>query len=150
MAEENPRDASVRTLIPAAEITPARMVSMATALVQDGFPNAGRYLMVAAQRLQALANVQPVAFLRDLDGSGSFHPCAEGDEGAFPVYAEPIAAPESCLAEVERAASGFLASVIAEDEGQAAFVIALARIVARGADALERMAEESHNFGRGI
>ncbi len=29
----------------------------------------------------------PIAYLRDLDGDGiSFHPCAKGDPGAFPVY----------------------------------------------------------------
>lgn len=31
----------------------------------------------------------PVAWLRDLDGTGSYHACAEGDPGSFPVYGEP-------------------------------------------------------------
>lgn len=29
---------------------------------------------------------RPVAYLRDLDGSGSMHVCAKGDPGAIPVY----------------------------------------------------------------
>jgi hypothetical protein len=29
----------------------------------------------------------PVAFMRDVDGTGSLHPCAQGDAGAFPVFA---------------------------------------------------------------
>jgi hypothetical protein len=31
--------------------------------------------------------VAPVAFMRDVDGTGSLHACAEGDPGAFPVFA---------------------------------------------------------------
>lgn len=31
----------------------------------------------------------PVAWLRDLDGTGSLHPAAHGDPGAFPVYSRP-------------------------------------------------------------
>lgn len=31
--------------------------------------------------------VAPVAFMRDADGTGSLHACAEGDPGAFPVFA---------------------------------------------------------------
>jgi hypothetical protein len=30
---------------------------------------------------------EPVAYLRDLDGTGSFHVCAKGDPGCFPVFA---------------------------------------------------------------
>lgn len=30
----------------------------------------------------------PIAWLRDLDGTGSLHPCAEGDRGAIAVYSE--------------------------------------------------------------
>jgi hypothetical protein len=29
---------------------------------------------------------EPVAWLRSLDGTDSYHPCAEGDPGSFPVY----------------------------------------------------------------
>jgi hypothetical protein len=29
---------------------------------------------------------KPVAYLRDLDGTGSMHVCAKGDPGAIPVY----------------------------------------------------------------
>lgn len=31
---------------------------------------------------------EPIAWLRDLDGTGSLHPCAEGDPGAIPVFTE--------------------------------------------------------------
>jgi hypothetical protein len=31
--------------------------------------------------------VFPIAWLRDLDGTGSLHTCANGDPGAIPVYA---------------------------------------------------------------
>lgn len=30
----------------------------------------------------------PIAWLRDVDGTGSLHPCAEGDAGAIPVYSD--------------------------------------------------------------
>lgn len=30
---------------------------------------------------------KPVAYLRDLDGTGSLHVCAKSDPGAIPVYA---------------------------------------------------------------
>jgi hypothetical protein len=30
---------------------------------------------------------EPIAWLRDLDGTGSLHPCVFDDPGAFPVYA---------------------------------------------------------------
>jgi hypothetical protein len=52
-------------------------------------------------RLQALAATMPeqlpargwvpIMFVRELDGTGSYHPAAQGDPGAFPVYI--IAAP---------------------------------------------------------
>ena len=29
---------------------------------------------------------QPIAWMRDLDGTGSFHVCAKGDPRSFPVY----------------------------------------------------------------
>lgn len=29
---------------------------------------------------------KPIAYLRDLDGTGSMHVCAKGDPGAVPVY----------------------------------------------------------------
>lgn len=35
--------------------------------------------------LNAVAD-DPVAYLRDLDGTGSLHPCGKNDPGAFPVY----------------------------------------------------------------
>lgn len=31
-----------------------------------------------------------VAWLRDMDGTGSLHPCAAGDPGSFPVYAHNL------------------------------------------------------------
>lgn len=34
----------------------------------------------------------PVAWLRDIDGTGSLHPCAENDPGAFPLYIRPTPA----------------------------------------------------------
>lgn len=30
---------------------------------------------------------EPIAWLRDVDGTGSLHPCSEGDPGAIAVYA---------------------------------------------------------------
>lgn len=32
--------------------------------------------------------MEPIAYLRDPDGEGSYHPCAEGDPGAIAVYAD--------------------------------------------------------------
>lgn len=29
---------------------------------------------------------EPIAYLRDIDGTGSLHPCAADDRGAIPVY----------------------------------------------------------------
>lgn len=43
-----------------------------------------------AERTNAVPPDEPVAYLRDVDGSGSYHPCAKGDMRAFPVYAEPF------------------------------------------------------------
>lgn len=37
----------------------------------------------------AVAGGEEVAWLRDLDGTGSLHPAAKGDPGAFPVYSAP-------------------------------------------------------------
>lgn len=34
-------------------------------------------------------STKPIAWLRDLDGTGSLHPASKGDPGAFPVYGEP-------------------------------------------------------------
>lgn len=42
---------------------------------------------------------EPVAWLRDLDGTGSLHPASEGDPGAFAVYR---VAPSAPAGEVER------------------------------------------------
>lgn len=42
---------------------------------------------------------EPVAWLRDLDGSGSLHPASKGDPGAFAVYRT---APPAPAGEVER------------------------------------------------
>lgn len=36
----------------------------------------------------------PIAWLRDLDGTGSLHVCADGDPGAIPVYAAADSAAE--------------------------------------------------------
>lgn len=32
---------------------------------------------------------EPIAWLRDLDGTGSLHACAKGGPGAIPVYRKP-------------------------------------------------------------
>lgn len=37
----------------------------------------------------SIPELEPCAWMRDLDGSGSLHVCAEGDPGSFPVYARP-------------------------------------------------------------
>lgn len=36
-----------------------------------------------------MSDENPIAYMRDLDGTGSFHVCAKGDKGAFAVYGEP-------------------------------------------------------------
>lgn len=41
----------------------------------------------APERVEA----EPVAWLRDIDGTGSLHPASKGDPHAFPVYASPPA-----------------------------------------------------------
>jgi hypothetical protein len=43
---------------------------------------AARLLAKAVRKSRA----KPIAWLRSLDGTDSFHPCAEGDHGCFPVY----------------------------------------------------------------
>lgn len=41
----------------------------------------------ALHELPEVAGVEPVAYLRrNLDGTGSFHPCGKDDPGAFPVW----------------------------------------------------------------
>lgn len=41
----------------------------------------------AANRIRLLISTrEPVAWLRSLDGTDSYHPCAKGDPGCFPVY----------------------------------------------------------------
>jgi hypothetical protein len=54
MSAPDPKLADPRAGKPAAEITIADMKAMATQLVIDGMPEGGRYLMVAAQRLDKL------------------------------------------------------------------------------------------------
>jgi hypothetical protein len=50
----NPTDANPRAGKPAAELSPDDMKGMATALVSAGMPEAARYLMVAANRIETL------------------------------------------------------------------------------------------------
>jgi hypothetical protein len=38
-----------------------------------------------------LTGLEPVAFLRDLDDSGSLHPCSLGDDGALAVVVKDVA-----------------------------------------------------------
>jgi transcriptional regulator with XRE-family HTH domain len=45
-------------------------------------------VLVAAELMAANSWLpEPVAYLRDLDGTGSLHVCAKGDPGARPVFA---------------------------------------------------------------
>lgn len=37
----------------------------------------------------------PIAWLRDIDGTGSLHVCADGDPGAIPVYAAANPSPNT-------------------------------------------------------
>lgn len=46
------------------------------------------------------AAVEAVAWLRDIDGTGSLHPCAKGDPGAIEFY--PQSALDALRGEVER------------------------------------------------
>lgn len=39
-----------------------------------------------ARELSVTPDMDVVAYMRDVDGTGSLHPCAKGDPGAFPVY----------------------------------------------------------------
>jgi hypothetical protein len=45
-----------------------------------------RAAIEAEMKEPTLLNEEPVAYLRDLDGTGSLHVCAKGDPGAIPVY----------------------------------------------------------------
>ena len=53
---------------------------------------------------------EPIAYLRDLDGTGSLHPCAPGDPGAIAVYDHPK--PEQAVGDgvVELLQRGFITS----------------------------------------
>jgi hypothetical protein len=46
---------------------------------------------VIDEQANAEARKEPVAYLRDLDGTGSLHVCAKGDPGATAVFAERLA-----------------------------------------------------------
>lgn len=36
--------------------------------------------------IEAFCRREPIAYLRDLDGTGSLHPCSKEDPGAIPVF----------------------------------------------------------------
>lgn len=45
-----------------------------------------------------LSHYVAIAYLRDLDGTGSLHPASKGDPGAFPVYSQPAPSAQEAVA----------------------------------------------------
>jgi hypothetical protein len=66
--------------------------------VKIGYPGSGMSDLIIGSEIVKVRNdavrqaaieaemKKPVAYLRDLDGTGSMHVCAKGDPGAIPVY----------------------------------------------------------------
>jgi hypothetical protein len=79
------------------ELNPAGPVDDAVRIMVAGMSRAVVEDMIAQLVTKGALNqlpgeggvLEPVAYLRDLDGSGSFHPCAKDDPGAFPVFGNP-------------------------------------------------------------
>lgn len=65
------------------ELHTARAAGVIAIGKSDYSPKDLKRLMRAETRRQ---DREPVAYMRDLDGSGSYHVCSKGDPGAFPVY----------------------------------------------------------------
>lgn len=72
------------TLFPGGPISEA-MNAMARLVVSRFIDNMTAQL-AADPAMAKEAGLEPIAYLRDVDGTGSLHPCAEGDPGAFPVF----------------------------------------------------------------
>lgn len=73
-------------LYPAGPVSDAARImvaGMSRAIIEDTIQG-----LIGKGALRGLPDVklEPVAYLRDVDGTGSFHPAAEGDPGAFPVF----------------------------------------------------------------
>lgn len=84
-------------LFPLSELNVAGPVDDAVRIMVAGMVTAVTHDMIArlvgAGALEQLpeGELEPVAWLRDVDGTGSLHPAAEGDPGAFPVFgARPV------------------------------------------------------------
>jgi hypothetical protein len=89
----------------------------------------------------------PVAYLRDLDGSGSYHVCARGDPGAFPVFElVPVETVADACGEVIAAELGECGQFLATQVARAA-LSAIAAAARQGGDVKQAPGEAPQSGG---